>query len=107
MTETEDLVYLDPGHSTGMAEAKEMSEILLRPQKTNRHKVTPRIDAEQSLCRCWMSIRGFPRIGIGRLGGFGFARLGLAGRLPKLRLLVAAIYVPVDMVKSLFYPMGI
>lgn len=73
-----------------------MSEILLCPQKMNRHKVTPRIDAEQSLCRCWMSIRGFPRIGTGRLGGFGFARLGLVGRLPRLRLLVAVTYVPVE-----------
>lgn len=71
-----------------------MSEILLRPPKTNRNTVTPQIDAEQSLCRCWMSIRGFPRIGIDRLGGFDFARLGLIGRLPRLRLLVAVIYVP-------------
>lgn len=90
-----------------MAGVKATSEILLRLQKMNRHKVTPRIDAEQSLCRCWMSIRGFPRIGIGRLGDFGFVRLGLIGRLPRLRLLVAVIYVPVDMVRSLFYPRGI
>ena len=97
MIGTEDLVYLVPGHSAGTAEAKATFEILLRPQKKNRHKVTPRIDGEQSLYRCWMSIRGFPRIGIGRLEGFGFARLGLIGRLPRLRLLVAVICVPVDM----------
>jgi hypothetical protein len=34
---------------------------------------------------------------IDQLGGFGFARLGLIGRLPRLRPPAAAIYVPVDM----------
>lgn len=79
-----------------------MSEILLHLRKKNRHKVNPQIDAEQSPCRCWMSIRGFPRIEIGQSGGFGFARLGLIGRLLILRLLVAVIYVPFGIIRLLF-----
>lgn len=101
MAETEELVYLVLGHSTGTVKAKEMFEILLHLQKTDRYKVTPRIDVEQSQYRYWMSIQGFPRIGIGRSEGFGFVRRGLIGRLPRLRLLIAVIYVPVDVKEML------
>lgn len=82
-----------------MVQVEEMSETLLLLQTMARRRANPRRDVEQSWYRYWMNTQGFPRIGTNQSRGFGFERLDLAGRLPRRRLLVAVVCVPVGGMK--------